>query len=60
MQREAAALFKRIQQGIVSKAFADDFFADLKHHVRFRLTPRVLELGYSYLAGFTLPQIAEP
>ncbi|MFH8656011.1 IclR family transcriptional regulator domain-containing protein [Streptomyces afghaniensis] len=27
---------------------------------RFRLTPRVLELGYSYLAGFTLPQIAEP
>jgi IclR family pca regulon transcriptional regulator len=26
----------------------------------FRLTPRVLELGYSYLAGFTLPQIAEP
>ncbi|GAA2384556.1 IclR family transcriptional regulator domain-containing protein [Streptomyces coeruleofuscus] len=27
---------------------------------RFRLTPRVLELGYSYLAGYTLPQIAEP
>ncbi|MET9685301.1 IclR family transcriptional regulator domain-containing protein [Streptomyces coeruleorubidus] len=27
---------------------------------RFRLTPRVLELGYSYLAGCTLPQIAEP
>ncbi|MFE0852069.1 IclR family transcriptional regulator domain-containing protein [Streptomyces mutabilis] len=26
----------------------------------FRLTPRVLELGYSYLAGFTLPQITEP
>jgi IclR family transcriptional regulator, pca regulon regulatory protein len=26
----------------------------------FRLTPRVLELGYSYLAGVTLPQIAEP
>jgi IclR family pca regulon transcriptional regulator len=26
----------------------------------FRLTPRVLELGYSYLAGLTLPQIAEP
>lgn len=26
----------------------------------FRLTPRVLELGYSYLAGITLPQIAEP
>ncbi|WP_217253824.1 IclR family transcriptional regulator C-terminal domain-containing protein [Streptomyces sp. AC602_WCS936] len=26
----------------------------------FRLTPRVLELGYSYLAGFTLPQIAAP
>ena len=26
----------------------------------FRLTPRVLELGYSYLAGYTLPQIAEP
>jgi IclR family transcriptional regulator, pca regulon regulatory protein len=24
----------------------------------FRLTPRVLELGYSYLAGVTLPQIA--
>ncbi|MFH8496128.1 IclR family transcriptional regulator domain-containing protein [Streptomyces coeruleorubidus] len=27
---------------------------------RFRLTPRVLELGYSYLAGYTLHQIAEP
>lgn len=27
---------------------------------RFRLTPRVLELGYAYLAGYTLPQIAEP
>ncbi|WP_210575272.1 IclR family transcriptional regulator C-terminal domain-containing protein [Streptomyces sp. GESEQ-4] len=27
---------------------------------RFRLTPRVLELGYSYLSSFTLPQIAEP
>jgi IclR family pca regulon transcriptional regulator len=27
---------------------------------RFRLSPRVLELGYSYLAGYTLPQIAEP
>ncbi|MFI9168755.1 IclR family transcriptional regulator domain-containing protein [Streptomyces lincolnensis] len=26
----------------------------------FRLTPRVLELGYAYLAGLTLPQIAEP
>ncbi|GAB2849545.1 IclR family transcriptional regulator C-terminal domain-containing protein [Streptomyces deserti] len=26
----------------------------------FRLTPRVLELGYSYLAGCTLPEIAEP
>ncbi|CAL9640001.1 IclR family transcriptional regulator domain-containing protein [Streptomyces griseomycini] len=26
----------------------------------FRLTPRVLELGYSYLAGFTLPEIAGP
>ncbi|NNN29509.1 helix-turn-helix domain-containing protein [Streptomyces sp. S3(2020)] len=26
----------------------------------FRLTPRVLELGYSYLAGFSLAQIAEP
>ncbi|GAB3174155.1 IclR family transcriptional regulator domain-containing protein [Streptomyces incanus] len=26
----------------------------------FRLTPRVLELGYSYLASFTLPEIAEP
>ncbi|MGW3647521.1 IclR family transcriptional regulator domain-containing protein [Streptomyces sp. NPDC000878] len=26
----------------------------------FRLTPRVLELGYAYLAAFTLPQIAEP
>nr|WSY50197.1 helix-turn-helix domain-containing protein [Streptomyces sp. NBC_00886] len=25
----------------------------------FRLTPRVLELGYAYLAGLTLPQIAE-
>ncbi|GAP47629.1 IclR family transcriptional regulator domain-containing protein [Streptomyces azureus] len=27
---------------------------------RFRLTPRVLELGYSYLSSYTLPQIAEP
>ncbi|MCX5562199.1 IclR family transcriptional regulator C-terminal domain-containing protein [Streptomyces sp. NBC_00038] len=26
----------------------------------FRLTPRVLELGYSYLSGFTLPDLAEP
>jgi IclR family pca regulon transcriptional regulator len=26
----------------------------------FRLTPRVLELGYSYLSSFTLPQLAEP
>jgi IclR family pca regulon transcriptional regulator len=26
----------------------------------FRLTPRVLELGYSYLAGLTLPEIAQP
>jgi IclR family transcriptional regulator, pca regulon regulatory protein len=26
----------------------------------FRLTPRVLELGYSYLSSITLPQIAEP
>ncbi|NEA99501.1 IclR family transcriptional regulator C-terminal domain-containing protein [Streptomyces sp. SID13726] len=26
----------------------------------YRLTPRVLELGYSYLAGFSLAQIAEP
>ncbi|WP_128375785.1 IclR family transcriptional regulator domain-containing protein [Streptomyces cavernae] len=26
----------------------------------FRLTPRVLELGYSYLASFTLPELAEP
>ncbi|MFE5917458.1 IclR family transcriptional regulator domain-containing protein [Streptomyces sp. NPDC002285] len=26
----------------------------------FRLTPRVLELGYSYLSSYTLPQIAEP
>ncbi|MFE2584234.1 IclR family transcriptional regulator C-terminal domain-containing protein [Streptomyces sp. NPDC059378] len=26
----------------------------------FRLTPRVLELGYAYLAGLTLPQIARP
>ena len=26
----------------------------------FRLTPRVLELGYAYLAGLTLPQIAQP
>ncbi|MCI3270892.1 IclR family transcriptional regulator C-terminal domain-containing protein [Streptomyces cylindrosporus] len=27
---------------------------------QFRLTPKVLELGYSYLSSFTLPQIAEP
>ena len=26
----------------------------------FRLTPRVLELGYAYLAGLTLPQLAGP
>lgn len=26
----------------------------------FRLTPRVLELGYAYLAGFSLPALAEP
>ncbi|MFE6171013.1 IclR family transcriptional regulator C-terminal domain-containing protein [Streptomyces sp. NPDC056464] len=26
----------------------------------FSLTPRVLELGYSYLSSYTLPQIAEP
>jgi len=26
----------------------------------FRLTPRVLELGYAYLSGFTLPDIAQP
>ncbi|WP_371574913.1 IclR family transcriptional regulator C-terminal domain-containing protein [Streptomyces sp. NBC_01314] len=26
----------------------------------FRLTPRVLELGYAYLAGFTLPDLALP
>ncbi|CAM5616154.1 hypothetical protein SVIOM74S_01843 [Streptomyces violarus] len=27
---------------------------------RFRLTPRVLELGYSYLAGYTLPSSPSP
>ncbi len=27
---------------------------------RFTLTPRVLELGYSYLSGLTLPEIAQP
>ncbi|WAZ25305.1 helix-turn-helix domain-containing protein [Streptomyces cinnabarinus] len=27
---------------------------------QFRLTPRVLELGYSYLSSFTLPELAEP
>ncbi|MFF7393507.1 IclR family transcriptional regulator C-terminal domain-containing protein [Streptomyces scabiei] len=26
----------------------------------FRLTPRVLELGYAYLSSFTLPDLAEP
>ncbi|MFI6034534.1 IclR family transcriptional regulator C-terminal domain-containing protein [Streptomyces sp. NPDC051315] len=26
----------------------------------FRLTPRVLELGYAYLAGLTLPELAQP
>lgn len=26
----------------------------------FRLTPRVLELGYSYLSGLTLPELAQP
>lgn len=27
---------------------------------RFRLTPRVLELGYAFLSSFTLPQLAQP
>ena len=27
---------------------------------RFRLTPRVLELGYAYLSSLTLPELAEP
>jgi IclR family transcriptional regulator, pca regulon regulatory protein len=27
---------------------------------RFSLTPRVLELGYSFLSGLTLPEIAQP
>jgi IclR family transcriptional regulator, pca regulon regulatory protein len=27
---------------------------------RFRLTPRVLELGYSYLSSLSLPDVAEP
>ena len=27
---------------------------------RFALTPRVLELGYAYLSGLTLPEIAQP
>ena len=27
---------------------------------RFSLTPRVLELGYSYLSSLTLPEIAQP
>ena len=27
---------------------------------KFRLTPRVLELGYAYLSGLTLPEVAEP
>lgn len=27
---------------------------------RFRLTPRVLELGYSFLSNLTLPEIAQP
>lgn len=27
---------------------------------RFRLTPRVLELGYSYLSGLSLPEIVQP
>lgn len=27
---------------------------------RFSLTPRVLELGYAYLAGQTLPEVAQP
>ncbi|MFD7708741.1 IclR family transcriptional regulator C-terminal domain-containing protein [Streptomyces sp. NPDC059785] len=26
----------------------------------FRLTPRILELGYAYLSGLTLPELAEP
>ncbi|MFN3707447.1 IclR family transcriptional regulator C-terminal domain-containing protein [Microcella sp.] len=30
------------------------------HERRFALTPRVLELGYSYLSGLTLPAIAQP
>jgi IclR family pca regulon transcriptional regulator len=27
---------------------------------RFALTPRVLELGYAYLSGLTLPEVAQP
>jgi IclR family pca regulon transcriptional regulator len=27
---------------------------------KFSLTPRVLELGYAYLSGLTLPEVAEP
>ncbi len=27
---------------------------------RFSLTPRVLELGYAYLSGLTLPEVAQP
>lgn len=27
---------------------------------RFSLTPRVLQLGYAYLSGLTLPEVAEP
>ena len=30
------------------------------HDRGFTLTPRVLELGYAYLSGLTLPQVAEP
>lgn len=32
------------------------------HHVdgRFSLRPRVLELGYAYLSGLSLPEVAQP
>jgi IclR family pca regulon transcriptional regulator len=29
-------------------------------HARFSLRPRVLELGYAYLQGLTLPEVAQP
>ena len=51
----------------LSRAAARRFLLTLEHlgyvrrtRGRFTLTPRVLELGYAYLSGLTLPEVAQP